>query len=259
MALGGITSVCTCLGASRRAGETQCVRQQQSDYPLPSPVLTTQQQSPPATRTRDHTNRILGIVGLLSSPAFLVAWLMGGFGNPEPAGSVVLAQLLFLVGWICSIVALIRRGAAGAGPSRYLLWIQLGGVSLAATQELQDLLLARTGRTDILYQVADAAWPLSVLFMIATGIAVARAGVIKGWLRFSAVSCGLALPVAIAAAALLGRAAMGAAFALLTTVAWGVLAWAVVSNAGNTREDMVAPDTSTGRPLANHSDCGSRC
>jgi hypothetical protein len=194
-------------------------------------VLTSQQQSPPATATRDHTNRVLGIVGLLTSPAFLVAWLVGGFDNPEPPGSVVLAQLLFLVGWICIIVALIRMAAAGAGPSRYLLWIQLGGVSLAATQELQDLVLAKTGRIDILYGVADAAWPLSVLFMIVTGTALARAGVIRGWRRYSAVACGLALPVSIAAAALLGRAAMGAAFALLTTVAWGVLAWAVVRNA----------------------------
>ena len=189
-------------------------------------------------RRPDRLVSALGLVGLLCSPAFLVALALGGFDNPSPPRSVLLAQLSFLVGWLCSIVGLSRPSAAGRGRGRFILRVQMAGIMLATTQELQDLLLSAPNHAGALYRVADAAWPLSVLFMIVTGVAVSRAGVITGWRRLTPVFCGLALPVSMLVAALAGNQAMGPAFATATTIAWAALAYAVITSA-RTRRSVV--------------------
>lgn len=179
-------------------------------------------------------HQVLGLSGILCSPALLAAFLMGGFDNPNPSRGVVVAQLLFLVGWLCSVLALIRMSAAGRRRGRVLLWVQLAGVILASTQEVQDLLLAPSDRITVLYNVADATWPFSVILMIAAGTAVVRAGVLDGWRRFTVLACGTTLPLSIAAAGLLGPNAMGPMFGALTTAAWGALGWAIVSQSRTT-------------------------
>jgi hypothetical protein len=169
----------------------------------------------------------------------LATWSVGGFDNPDPPRTAVVGQLVFLIGWFCSVLALRRIQAAGAGRGRSLLAVQLAGVALASTQELQDLLLGPTNRIGTLYNIADAAWPLSVLLMIATGVTIARAGVLTRWRRFPAIACGLSLPLSAAIASLAGSNAMGPAFGFITTVAWGALALAVLTSAG-TRTAPVA-------------------
>jgi hypothetical protein len=186
--------------------------------------------------------RTLGLAGLLCSPALLVASLLGGFDNPTPPQSVVLAQFMFLVGWICSTVGLLRLHAAEQGYARHLLWLQLGGVAIARTQELQDLVLAAPDRSGALYRAADAAWPISVMFMIVVGIAVARAGVLRGWRRFTPVFCGAPLPLSIITAAVASRAAMGSVFGVMTTLAWGAMGWALITSDGARAH---VPDTET--------------
>jgi hypothetical protein len=174
--------------------------------------------------------RTLGVIGLLCSPALLAVWLMGGVDNPAQSRPVVFAQLLFLAGWFCSLLAMVELSAAGRRFGRYLLWIQLGGVAMASTQEFQDLLMTAPDHAAVYYRAADAAWPLSVLFMNVVGVAVARAGVFSGWRRFPAILCGLSLPLSLLTAAVAGRQAMGPAFGIMTTLAWGTLAWAVLSS-----------------------------
>ena len=173
--------------------------------------------------------RALGLLGVLASPAFLVAWLAGGFGSPEAPKGIVALQLLFLVGWASCLVGMQRLGAAGGGKARRLLLLELFGVSLAMTQELQDLLLSAPNRTSVVYRVADAAWPISVLFMLVVGVATARSGVLPGWRRVAALACGLTLPLSLAIAAIAGRSAMGPAFGILTACAWSALGYAVAT------------------------------
>jgi hypothetical protein len=172
---------------------------------------------------------VVGVVALVASPALLAVWYMGGFEIAEPSRLAVLAQLLFLVGWFCSIVGLIRLSAARAGRARYLLWVQLCGVAVAATQELQDIVLLGEARIGTLYIIADAAWPASVLFMMATGTVIVRGGVLRGWRRIPALACGFTLPIAVVASVILGRSALDATFVLWATGAWGLLAWSLVT------------------------------
>jgi hypothetical protein len=78
------------------------------------------------------------------------------------------------------------------------------------------------------YRAVDAAWPLSAVFMVVVGIAVARAGALGSWRRFAPVFCGAALPLSVITAAVAGRAAMGPAFGVTTTLAWGATSWALM-------------------------------
>jgi hypothetical protein len=173
--------------------------------------------------------RILGVVGLICSPALFAVYLMGGFDNPAPPRSAIIAQLLFLVGWLSSLVGLVSLSATGHGAGRYLLWAQVCGVALACTQELQDLLLPAPDHAALLYRLADAAWPLSVLFMIVVGIVVSRAGVLTGWRRFTPILCGVSLPLSLLSAVVAGRLAMGPVFGIATMGAWGALASALIT------------------------------
>ena len=177
----------------------------------------------------DRTTRVLGLFGLLGSPGLLATWLVGGFDNPHPPRAAVIGQLVFLIGWFCSVVALRRLHAAGHGRGRHLLTVQLAGVALASTQEFQDLVLEPTGRIGLLYNIADAAWPVSVLLMIVTGRAIWRAGVLTGWRRFPAIACGLALPLSAAIGFVAGGPAVGPAFGLFTTASWAALALATLT------------------------------
>jgi hypothetical protein len=78
------------------------------------------------------------------------------------------------------------------------------------------------------YQVVDAAWPASHLFMLVTGAAVILAGTLRGWRRFAPVLCGLSivlcgLVIGFTGAELIGRAL----FAIATAGSFALLALAV--------------------------------
>ena len=173
---------------------------------------------------------LLGTLGMLASPAMLLVALAEGFDpqrEPTTAGSLL--RLVFLAGWASSVVGL-RQLRAGGRAGQVTLAVQLAGLALAASQELQDLLIDTPNRQGAPYVVADAAWPLSVLFMIVNGVLTARARVLAGWKRLAPVFCGLALPGAIVAALLTGRQSMQYTFPFLTTAAWLALGWAVRSS-----------------------------
>jgi hypothetical protein len=170
----------------------------------------------PAARPR---HRALGAVALLAAPAF--------FG-PTDGRVASLLGLWYLTGWACSAVAIRRDRATGSGRGAAAIFaIQIVGLALAAGQQIQDY-LQRRPLGDTVYGICDAAWPLSHLFMLVVGVAVLRAGVWRGWRRWTPLACGLALPIALAAGAALGRPALTASFPMLTTLAFGALAIAVL-------------------------------
>jgi hypothetical protein len=176
----------------------------------------------------DRGVKALGAFAMLAGPALFVAWLAEGFEEPTTRPFTVGAQLLFLLGWSASLLGLRRIRAAGPGRGQVLLAIQLILLALAATQELQDLFLAPERRIQPMYNAADAAWPLSVIFMLPVGIAVARAGVLRGWHRFAPGFCAVTLPAALLISFLFGQHLLVPVFGVLTAVAWVTLGYAVL-------------------------------
>jgi len=176
----------------------------------------------------DRVLTTLGAFAMLGGSALFVAWLAEGFQPPTASPLTVSAQLLFLLGWSASVFGLRRIRAAGPGRGQVLLAIQLSLLAVAATQELQDLFLAPEQRIQPMYNAADAAWPLSVIFMLPVGIAVARAGVVRGWHRFVPGFCGVTLPVALLTSFLFGQQLLVPVFGVLTAIAWVTLGYVVL-------------------------------
>ena len=77
-----------------------------------------------------------------------------------------------------------------------MLLIQLVGLVLAflfGFFEATGLL----GSESLVFNVTDAAWPLSMLWMIVVGVTVIAAKRLSGWQRFVPLLCPLWLPIAI--------------------------------------------------------------
>lgn len=141
--------------------------------------------------------RLLGLLGILGAPAFVV--LVRGFLKPvpgvasDPRGDLLM--LAYLAGWAASAVGLRWLRVAGRGRGAAVVSaVQLTALALAATQNVQDL----AGRRPLgaqFYLVTDVAWPFSHLFMLVVFAAVWRAGVWTGWRRWTPLLGGLVLPL----------------------------------------------------------------
>lgn len=169
---------------------------------------------------------------MVASPMMLIEFIFrhtvglpgGEFGKVEGVFGIV-----YLVGFFCSSLGLRLLRVTGRGTIAVLLFgIQILGISLAARQNVLQL-VGRADTNSKLFQVADAAWPLSHIFLIVIGIAVLRAKVWLDWRKFVPLLCGFALPVAMIAGAVAGPEALGLVFGVLTSAFFMLLSYAIVT------------------------------
>ncbi len=165
-------------------------------------------------------NRALGTIAMICAPALLVEGLL--LRGQENALVTGIASMVFMAGWICTNVGMWRLRATGTGKcGRAVLLIQLVGLVLAfmfGFFEATGLL----GRESLVFNVTDAAWPLSMLWMLVVGITVIVAKRLTGWQRFVPVLCPLWLLLALGGEAILGDA--GGYIGL----AWSAVTWALL-------------------------------
>lgn len=179
--------------------------------------------------------RLLGTIGMIMSPMLALGPILFQDQPDQPNHPLeTVLGLLFLGGWACSAVGMrLVRATGGGTPGRVVFAVQMIGLLLAAIFNLLELV--RFDQQSPLWAITDAAWPLSVVFMIVVGLLTLRAGIWRGWRRLTPLLCGLSLPLAFAvsaaAGAVVGEAAAGpamlATFGLFTTVAWLLLGYAV--------------------------------
>jgi hypothetical protein len=182
----------------------------------------------PAARREAPINRILGAAGVLGSAMLLVEGLLTGFRPAGTTPDTALVEMLFLAGWAGTAVGLRRTRAAGDGPVAGLTFlVQITGIALAAVWSGWYVLAPGVEPTNALFQLAAAAWPLSVLFWIVVGALVVREKAWTGWRRFAPLLCGLTLPAFIAASAVAGREVAIPLFSVATTLAGMAAGWAV--------------------------------
>jgi hypothetical protein len=170
-------------------------------------------------------NRILGTIAMICAPALLIeGLLLRGGENPVVTG---VASMVFMAGWICSNTGMRRMKAAGTGAwGRAVLLIQLVGLVLAfmfGFFEATGLL----GRDNIIFNVTDAAWPLSMLWMLVVGVAVMRASRLPGWQRFVPLLCPFWLLIAIVGSITLGDAVGGFLGFGYAAVLWVLLGYVI--------------------------------
>lgn len=182
------------------------------------------------------TNRFLGTLGMLAAPMMLAEMLLFGFTQHGSNRVIGVLGAIYIAGWACSAVGMRRSRVYGDGAlSKGVFVVQLAGLLLAFLWSLQEVFHSGADRGGLFYGVTDAAWPLSHLFMVFIGVLTVKAKVWRGPRRFAPLLAGLALPVAVAAAAVAGRGAMGIAFGVMTAAGFLALGYALRTEGGAPR------------------------
>lgn len=171
-------------------------------------------------------NRTLGTLAMICAPALLIEELL--LRGQESALITGIASMVFMAGWICSNTGMRRMEATGTGTwGRAVLLIQLVGLMLAFAFgffEATGLL----GRESIVFNLTDAAWPLSMLWMVAVGITAIKAKRFPGWQRFVPLLCPVWLMITIVASIAFGDTAGGILGFGYAAVLWILLGYVVV-------------------------------
>jgi hypothetical protein len=146
-------------------------------------------------------NRILGTIGMSGAPFLGIDFFLngGGFGGApyEHTSQTGLFCLIYMTAWMCSIWGLLKVGASGPGRGRNVLIAQLLFLSIANISNVYEILSPETASTSIFYNLMDSFWPISNLFMLATGITILRARILQSPHRFVPLIVGLWIPFAI--------------------------------------------------------------
>lgn len=152
-------------------------------------------------------DRILGTIAMICAPALLIEELLRQ--GQENALITGVTSMVFMAGWICINVSMQHMRAAGVGKwGRAVLQMQLVGLALAFMFGLFEA-TGLLGRESIVFNITDAAWPLSMLWMLVVGITVIRARRLSGWRCFVPVLCPFWLLIAIVGSMAFGDTAGG--------------------------------------------------
>ncbi|GLC25649.1 hypothetical protein [Roseisolibacter agri] len=188
---------------------------------------------PVVSAARPPLHRTLGVLAMIGSPMMLVqyvSWRIAGSAAPSPESLIAQAEfLLYIWGFAAAAIGLRLLRVTGTGRGAATITaIQAVGLFLASCQPLLDLTVGRA-RGGAFYMATDIAWPASHVFMLVVGIAALRAGVWRGWRRWTPLACGLAFPLMAAGAGIFGREAMGAVFGPATALSFGALGLALAT------------------------------
>ena len=174
-------------------------------------------------------NKILGVIAMAFAPFLCIDFLVHGQAGPgsefEHTSLSGVFSLLFMVGWMSSIVALRRVGATGF--SRFgavILYVQLATLVLANVWNVWEIM--SPGSSSPVYFILDFFWPVSQVVLLVIGITVVVKRGLPGWRRFVPLMAGLWFPVTILLMGILGQnyltMVVSGVYAL---VAWGLMGW----------------------------------
>lgn len=200
--------------------------------------MTTDTLISAAKRRSRLSTRFLGTLGMIASPMLFLMGLFYGFGELPSNRVTGLMGLVFVLGWICSAIGIRLTGATGAGAAGKILFcLQFIGLLLAASQQIQDIIFEHPEDNGWIYFIADMAWPLSMLLMLVIGCFILKARVWRGWRRWPALLCGLALPTFIVVSVAYRRELGGFLFGVITTAGFMMLGSVV-----HTSQRIAVPD-----------------
>jgi hypothetical protein len=164
--------------------------------------------------------KVLGIIAIICAPFLCIdfatsvpnvlTWKVGLFG------------FVYMIGWMCSIVALKRMEILGRTKwAKIAFAVQLSLLTLAQIWNLWVIL--GTGFDNILFRVFDACWPLSNIWMLVIGITAVRAKELQGWKRFVPLFVGLWFPLMIVPAVTMGFFVLAGPYSALAFTLLGLL------------------------------------
>lgn len=173
--------------------------------------------------------RTLGIFGLIGAPFLFIDTMNNSFRFDQTNDYSGIFNLLYITGWMCSMIALNRMGAFGSGRFGKLIFIvQMVFLTLANGWNIYECIQPRAGTA--LYTFLDAFWPISNAFMLITGITIVYVGGLQTWRRFVPLAVGSWLPLGILLWALFTRTpGVLLALNIYSMLAWLLLAFSIVT------------------------------
>ena len=174
------------------------------------------------------SNRVLGAIAMICALGLLIgALLLQGREDGLVTG---ITGMVFMASWICANTVMRRMQATGTSTwGRAVLLIQLVGLVMAFMFEFFEA-TGLLGRESIIFNATDAAWPLSMLWMLVVGVTVIVAKRLSGWQRFVPLLCPFWLPIALIASVVLGDDVVGKLIGFgIAAVLWMLLGYVVFS------------------------------
>ena len=162
---------------------------------------------------------------MAASPFLFIQLYVDDWGVTSTGG---LCGLIYMTGWACTIVALIRLNATGAGnKNKMILYILLGTLTIAQAWNIWTI--ADPQNPNPLYAIMDFFWPLSNITLLVAGIIIAVKGVLRGWQRYIVLIAGSWLPFSLIIFGLIGQETGSIILSgVYSTIAWfgmGYLIW----------------------------------
>ncbi len=177
--------------------------------------------------------KVLGIIAIICAPFLYIdfatsvpnvtSWKTGLFG------------FVYMIGWMCSIVALQRMAILGRTKwSKIAFAVQLSLLTFAQVWNIWIIL--GPSYDNILFKILDMCWPLSNIWMLVIGITAVRAKKLQTWKRFVPLFVGLWFPLTVVPAVTMGFFVLAGPYSAVAFALLGLL----VYKAGEDEQNMVA-------------------
>ena len=127
--------------------------------------------------------KILGIVAIIGAPWELIDFIENGlYDRFELTTASGIRNIIFMTGWICSVLGLYKLHQPVTRGQRIVFWVQIILLSLANVWNLIEVFDPRS--TSLIFTVLTFAWPVAGMFMVITAIVIIRANKLQGWKKY---------------------------------------------------------------------------
>jgi hypothetical protein len=179
------------------------------------------------------SNRTLGVIGMIGSPFLFFETLSTAKWNLGTSAAPGICDLIYMIGWSCSIIGLMRIHAAGSNKSgKRILVIHLAFLSMACIWNVWEAI--DPTNQSLLYRILDLFWPASNLMLLITGIFVACNRTLDSFTRWIVLIAGCWLPFAFIYGMLSGGRDEVTMYVttIYSVISWFLLALAVYMSEG---------------------------
>ena len=169
----------------------------------------------------------LSLIAMAASPFLFIQLYLDDWGVTSTGG---LCGFIYMTGWACTIVALLRLNATGAGEkNKVILYIQLATLTIAQAWNVWTI--ADPQNSNQLYAIIDFFWPMSNITLLIAGIIIAVKGVLRGWQRYIVLIAGSWLPFSLIIFGLIGQETASLILSGgYSTIAWFGMGYLIWSN-----------------------------
>lgn len=140
-----------------------------------------------------RTTRTLGLLGVLGGACLLAVAVLQMIGSLGPTTDEVLSTVGFL-GLAAALIGLLRMGAAPSRPGRAGLWIWIVGVLSISAAGIVGAMFSLSEDSNLLLPAGGIG---QLIGGLVAGIAIGRAGVLEGWLRWAPLAWAVTFAVSI--------------------------------------------------------------